>query len=216
MTAQGSLGASLRRAFLPLLIVATLAAVSGCTHNRQGSSLTGDNPPQVSRQGEFTEGQLRAVVDNVFGHGTYARHATGQNVRHYSTYRAVDYVSVWQYVNARTPRWSYGWLCVQFAQAMRMEMQRAAALSGNEDSPAAIGWAIVRQVHPWGGVPAGGRHAVNVYVSGPGGEMKVWVLEPQTGIRALVGSETDEGWRIYKDAYPNLPHVEPRGVFMEL
>ena len=181
----------------------------GCSH------MQGDLP-RVQAQGHFTESEMREAVDSVFGPGTYLYHTTGQNVRTYTTYRAEDYEAVWRYVNARTEPWSWGWLCVQFAQEIRMYMYRAAVRSGYTEAPAAIGWFIVEQKHPWGGVPAGGRHALNVYVAGPRGTMQVWVMEPQTGIKALVGEQEEEGWAIHKHRYPNLPYVERRGVFLEL
>ena len=196
--------------FATLILI--LAVSCGCAHTSA--------PPRVQAQGHFTEPEMRSAVDSVFGPGTYRKHATGANVRRYTTYRVDDYAEVSQHVRENTEPWSMGWLCVQFAQEMRLEMYRAGVRSGSTDYPAAIGWFIVRQAYTWGGVPGGeggeGRHALNVFVAGPRGQMQVWVLEPQTGAMAQVGTQGPDGWTVHPDAYPNLPYVEQGGVYLEL
>ena len=205
-----------RHKFWVLFIICFFAAVAW------GISLTGcstlkDGPPRVQAVGWFTEAEMRDAVNSVFGPGTYARHSTGQNVRQYNTFRYEDYRAVGRWVWQRTEPWSWGWLCVQFSQEMRMAMQRAAVRSGYDDKPAAIGWFIVNQRHAWGGVPAGGRHALNTYVAGPRGEHTVHVKEPQSQVETIVGRQMPDGsWHLYEENYPNLPYVEEGGVFLEL
>ena len=194
-----------------LCLIVLAFALSGCATTRT------DHLPDVEAQAKFTYSELIEVLSEIFD-DPRVQYDKGlfesANVRRYTTYRPKDYVSVQRWIHPILPEWSEGWLCVQFAQAMRLGFSFAAGRdewSNRADrSPPAIAWFVVSQVHDWGGVSGSNnsRHALNVYVAGPRGEMSVWVMEPQTGDRVRVAWQDEEGWIFDEAAYPNWPYIE--------
>jgi len=191
--------------------VAALALLGGC------ASVESAKLPDVQKQGEFTYGELIYELEQVFGPNRIQYELElyeSANVRRYSTYRPEDYANVARWLLSFSPDWTEGYLCVQFAQAMRLGFSFAAAKdewSSRTRTPPAIGWFGVRQIHTWAGVSGetDPRHALNIYVAGPRGGMSCWIMEPQNGTRVRVAWQGENGeWVFDREAYPNWKYIE--------
>lgn len=65
--------------------------------------------------------------------------------------------------------------CDKFAKAVSLAAEIACARAGIEAQPL-VARVYVRQIKEFGGIPAGGTHAVNAVLT----ESGVWIIEPQT------------------------------------